>query len=173
MAAMPSIRLSGLLALLLVLLVPAAAPGQDEAGTGLPIPRFVSLGSNLINVRTGPGPEFPIQWVFEREGWPVKIVGEAGNWRRIEDIDGEMGWVHGSLLQGRRMIVVAGGEEGGIEPLRRTPQPDARIVLRAENGVLGRFHSCRGGWCLVEIADRRGWIESSKLWGVLASEAQG
>ena len=162
-------------ALLLTLLVlgagPAAAQQQgQEVGraTGLPLPRFVSLAADRVNVRHGPGEQYPIQWVFVRRGVPVEIVAEHDNWRRIVDHEGDRGWVHGSLLSSRRTVLVAGD---GLRTLRRTPRDDARPVLRAEPGVLAELFDCQGEWCRVEIAGKRGWLKRDEVWGVLPDEA--
>ncbi|HKH69397.1 MAG TPA: SH3 domain-containing protein, partial [Reyranella sp.] len=75
-----------------------SAAAQQRKGSGLPIPRFASLRSDEVNVRTGPGPRYPIDWVFKRKAMPVEIVAEFENWRKIRDWQGASGWVHQSLL---------------------------------------------------------------------------
>jgi SH3-like domain-containing protein len=158
-----------LAALLLLLLAMAAGPtaeAQVGRSTGLPLPRFVSLAADRVNVRNGPGEQYPIQWVFVRRGVPVEIVAEHDNWRRITDHEGDRGWVYGNLLSSRRTVLVT----GEIRPLRRTPRDDARPILRAEPGVLGELFGCQGEWCRVEIAGRRGWLKRDEVWGVLPEE---
>lgn len=137
--------------------------------TGLPLPRFVSLASDEINVRTGPGQMHPIRWVFTRRGVPVQIVEEAQDWRRIIDHEGDTGWIHASLLSSRRTILVT----GDTRPLRRTPRQDARIVALVEPLVIGNLLNCERNWCLVEIDNRRGWLERGQFYGALESEMSG
>ncbi|MEH6546060.1 MAG: SH3 domain-containing protein, partial [Sneathiella sp.] len=72
----------------------------------MPLPRFVSLSSNKVNVRTGPGTRYPITWVFVRRGWPVEVIAEYELWRRIRDVDGSTGWVHKGLLSSRRTLII-------------------------------------------------------------------
>ena len=156
--------LSGMVAAGLPALPPAAAQS-----TGLPLPRFVSLASDEINVRTGPGQMHPIRWVFNRRGVPVQIVEEAQDWRRIVDHEGETGWIHASLLSSRRTILVT----GDTRPLRRTPRHDARIVALIEPMVIGTLLNCERNWCLVEIDRRRGWLERGQFYGTLESEMGG
>jgi SH3-like domain-containing protein len=146
------------------------AAGQAAAqSTGLPLPRFVSLAADEINVRTGPGEMHPIRWVFARRGVPVQIVEEALDWRRIVDHDGQTGWIHASLLSSRRTILVI----GDTRALRRTPDHDARIVALVEPMVVGLLLNCQSNWCLVEIADKRGWLERGQFYGALESELSG
>ena len=76
---------------------PRALPGVP-VGTGLPIPRFAVLRSDEVNLRTGPGPRHPVDWVIRRRDLPVEITAEFDTWRRIRDIEGTEGWVHQSLL---------------------------------------------------------------------------
>ena len=152
---------------LLVLLCGQASFGQAGRSTGLPVPRFVSLAADRVNVRFGPGKQYPINWVYAREGLPVTIVAEFDTWRKIEDHEGEEGWIHSSLLSSRRTILI----KDEVKDLKPTPDPNARVVLRAEPGVIGQLFDCEGNWCRVEIAGRRGWLERSDFWGTLPGEA--
>jgi SH3-like domain-containing protein len=152
-------------------LAPAVAPEQPGAGrsTGLPLPRFVSLGAARVNLRFGPGKEYPISWVLAREGLPVEIIAEFDTWRKVRLHDADEGWIHASLLSGRRTILVT----GAVGELRRTPDNDARVVLRAEPGVVGELVDCEEAWCRVEIGGRRGWLRRDAFWGTLPGEMPG
>ena len=75
--------------------------------SGLPIPRFVSLKAEKVNVRRGPSSDHPVAWVFQRKGLPVEIVAEFENWRRVRDSDGEEGWILQNMLSGKRTAVIA------------------------------------------------------------------
>ena len=48
----------------------------DDTESGLAIPRMVSLRSNLINARSGPGARYPIEWVYRQKTAPVEITAE-------------------------------------------------------------------------------------------------
>ena len=76
----------------------APALAQDH----LPLPRFASLDSNEVNLRAGPGTDYPILWVYQRKGLPVEIIQEFDTWRRIRDRDGTVGWVQQNQLSGKR-----------------------------------------------------------------------
>jgi SH3-like domain-containing protein len=163
-AAAPILLASVLLALLLA--TPPGAFAQAGRTTGLPLPRFVSLGADEVNLRFGPGEGYPIAWILTREGLPVEIVEEFDTWRKVRLHDGDLGWIHASLLSSRRTVLVA----DEIQALRQTPDQDARIVLRAEPGVIGQLLDCDGSWCRVEIEGRRGWLQRAEFWGVLPDE---
>jgi SH3-like domain-containing protein len=160
------------LALALLALGTAPLPAQDAAKralgpSGLPLPRFAALAAAEVNVRTGPSTDHPIRWVYERAGLPVRIVEEYDVWRRIEDPDGETGWTHSSLLTVRRTVMVRGQ---GIQEMRRAAEPGARVVARAEPGVIGELVECEGAWCRIQVAGERGWLPKDVLWGVAADE---
>ena len=84
--------------------LPDDLPSQDGtvagrgSSTNLPVPRFVSLKSSEGNVRRGPSLEHRIDWVFRHRDMPLRITGEFGHWRRVEDNEGQGGWIHYSLL---------------------------------------------------------------------------
>ena len=96
----------------------------------------------------------------------MKIVGQHNDWRRVQDSDGTVGWVHRALLSVRRTAVVT----GAVRPLFAEPDPTALPVLLAEPNVVGRVLACRGGWCQMRIKDRKGWIRRVHVFGVLDAE---
>lgn len=154
---------------LIIVLGGQATFEQSGRSTGLPLPRFVSLAADRVNVRFGPGEQYPINWIYAREGLPVTIVSEFDTWRKIQDAEGAEGWVHASLLSSRRTIMI----QDEVREIRRTPAANARVVMRAEPGVIGQLLTCEGGWCHLEIAGRRGWLQRSDFWGTLPEEIVG
>jgi SH3-like domain-containing protein len=154
------------LLLLALLATPSGAFGQAGRATGLPLPRFVSLGADEVNLRFGPGEDYPIEWTLARQGLPVEIVEEFDNWRKVRLPDGDLGWIHGSLLSATRTVLVA----DQIRDVRQSPDAEARTVLRAEPGVIGQLIDCDGDWCRVEIDGRRGWLQRAEFWGTLPDE---
>ena len=118
----------------------AQQPSDNGRVTGLPVPRFVSLRRDEVNVRFGPGKQYPINWVFTRRGIPVEIIAEFGNWRKIRDYEGVEGWINAGLLEGQRTIMI----QGTTRDLKRTADAKARVVLKAQPGVIGRLFDCEG-----------------------------
>lgn len=164
--------LCGLIAMGLAgLPVMPVAPALAESG--LPVPRFVSLRAPEVNARTGPGVQYPVDWVFVRQFMPVEVVAEFDTWRRIRDVEGAEGWVHQSLLGGRRSFVVTGGD---LLPMRHQPAADAPPVALLEPGVVGRLLRCPvgegdgAGWCQGEVEGLRGWLPREGFWGAYDGE---
>lgn len=150
--------------------IEAQAQATRTGASGLPVPRFVSLKSDRVNVRVGPTREHDIGWTFVKAGLPVEIVQEFDNWRRIRDWQGEEGWVFHSLLSGRRTGLVTPWEKTGTTPLRAEPRSDARIKAELSPNVLVDIASCANGWCRVEGKGFSGWIDQTRLFGVYPDE---
>jgi SH3-like domain-containing protein len=170
MKAMAILRRWRTLAILFALAAaPLPAAGQATVGTEtqLPLPRFVTLRSNEINLRTGPGSNYPIVWIYQRRGMPVEVVAEFESWRKIRDWQGTVGWVHQSMLDGRRGALVIGGER----ILRHEPAISAAGVARLQAGVIGRIQSCEADWCRLETDSYEGWLKRDEFWGVYPGEA--
>jgi len=143
---------------------PASA---QRKGSGLPIPRFATLKSDEVNVRTGPGPRYPVDWVFKRKGMPVEIVAEYENWRKVRDWQGAGGWVYQGLLTGKRSFVVPAKTAN----LHKTPAMAAEVTAKLEPEVMGEIRSCLGDWCRVRVPGGvTGWLERTEIWGVYKSE---
>jgi SH3-like domain-containing protein len=151
-------RLVGVLAAALVGL---PALGFAAGGSGLKVPRFVSLRASEVNVRAGPGVRYPINWVFLQRAMPVEVIAEFDAWRKIRDWQGTEGWVHQSMLSGKRTMIVT----GTMQPLRREPAPAAPVIAQIEEKAIGKLLRCNGTWCRVEVAGVRGWLMRSQFWG--------
>jgi SH3-like domain-containing protein len=153
---------------------PVAPPAAGT--TGLPVPRFVSLKADRVNLRQGPGTDYPTAWVFRRVGLPVEVIKEFESWRQVRDAEGTTGWVLGSMLSGRRTAVVLpweirpGQAQPAAAPLRDDDSATARAVAQLEAGVLANIISCDGRWCRVSVGEYRGYIEQTQLWGAYAGE---
>lgn len=135
--------------------------------TGLPVPRFVSIKSDKAFIRTGPGLRYPIEWVLERADLPVEIIQEFDTWRKIRGPGGEEGWVHQTLISGRRTVLVTGED---LAALHKDPTDDARMVAKAEPGVVARLLRCSASYCELQKDNYRGWVARKSLWGIYEGE---
>ena len=150
----------------------AHAAGEIATGSvsGLPVPRFVSLKSDRVNVRSGPNKDQDVRWVYTRAGMPVEITAEFENWRRIRDWEGAEGWVYHSLLAGKRSAVVVPTLKDDLVPLYERANVESAVVARLQSGVLGQLKSCNGLWCEFSGKDFSGWIKQERLWGAYPNE---
>ncbi len=156
----------GILRLALAGLIGVASGVAQAAESSLPVPRFVSLRSDEVNVRTGPGVRYPIDWVFTRKTMPVQVLAEVETWRKIRDFQGTEGWVHQSMLNGRRTALVT----GAVRTLRRRNTADATTIATIEPGVIGTLLECRDAWCRLDVGGQKGWLQRDEFWGALPTE---
>lgn len=145
---------------------------KDAAGavSGLPLPRFVSLKSDRVNVRGGPTKDHEVAWVYTRNGLPVEITAEFENWRKVRDSEGAEGWVYHSLLAGKRTAMVTLKPNDEFAILRDSPDQAGAVAAKLEAGVLATVKRCTGSWCRVVGSGFDGWIEQPRLWGVYPNE---
>jgi SH3-like domain-containing protein len=154
-------------ALALAVGILGGATAVAASGAEAPLPHFASLHSDKVNLRSGPGDRYPIEWVYVRKDWPVEVVAQFDHWRRVRDWEGTEGWVHEKMVMSRREVIVTGGVRG----LRQAPDHGAALVARAEPGVVARLDECRGEWCRIIAGDITGWVERSNVWGVYPNES--
>jgi SH3-like domain-containing protein len=148
----------------------ARAAGGDATTNGLPVPRFVSLKADRVNVRGGPDKDHDVSFIYTRVGWPVEITAEFENWRRIRDSDGTEGWVYHSLLSGKRMAVVQLKSKTDLASLYAKPDDKSGVTAELQVGVLGAIKHCTGTWCEIDGDGFDGWIPQNELWGVYPDE---
>jgi len=150
----------------------AAQDMQAGSVTGLPVPRYVSLKTDRVNLREGPSKEHRTRWVYQRAGLPVEVTAEFETWRRVRDADGTEGWVLHSLLSGRRTALVAPWSRNKDEvfPMRGSAAEDAKVVARLQAGVVANVASCANAWCRVSVGNITGFIRQERLWGVYPNE---
>ncbi len=166
------ISIASLALTLAISLLPSAhaAEPTEVGASGLPLPRFVSLSAGTVNVRVGPARTYKIKWTFNKRGLPVEIVREYGNWRRVRDVEGEDGWIHRSLLSGRRTAIVAPWSDTETIPLLEEARATAPPVAYLEPFVLAKVERCDGSWCAISGNNWKGLVPQRTLWGVYPSE---
>ncbi len=156
-------------ALLLVACVAPGALAQQAIGpvSKLPVPRFVSLKTDRVNLHEGPSKDHRTVWVYERAGLPVEITAEFETWRKIRDSEGSEGWVLHSLLSGRRTALVAPWKK---EPLPLTESDHKTPTARLAPGVVAALKKCDGNWCRIAGVGFDGYLQQENLWGVYPGE---
>jgi SH3-like domain-containing protein len=144
------------------LLIPQIVSAKLE----LPLPRYVSVKSGEANVRKGPGLNYKIKWVLVRKGLPVEIIAEFEQWRKIRDIDGDEGWIHRAMINGKRMVTIL----DYTRTMYKESNPDSYPVALIEAGANAELLECEEKWCRIESEGQRGWVERDGLWGIYPDE---
>lgn len=153
-------------------------PGAGTVGpqSGLPLPRYASLKSDRVNMRSGPATDTPILWVFRRAGLPVEILKEVEGWRQVRDGEGTTGWVSSVLISNRRTVQIApwdakvAKEQPPTVELKSDTSTRAATMALLESGVIASLASCDGTWCRITAGDAKGYVEQKRLWGVYPTE---
>jgi SH3-like domain-containing protein len=153
----------------------AQARASDPAVRGMAVPRYVSLKPNRVNLRSGPGTEYPTVWVYKREGLPLEVIKEYEGWRQVRDADGTSGWVLQSLLSGRRTALIDpwDAKPGASPPqvaLYASEDEKSNLIAKVEAGVIANVMTCNGKWCWIALDKFKGYIQQKKLWGVYEAE---
>lgn len=156
------------LALIIIVLHTVSVQAQTVGeSTGLQVPRFVSIRSDQAFARAGPGTRYPIKWIYQVQNTPVEITQEFDTWRKIRDIHGEEGWIHQSLLSGKRFAVINSNDN---RVMHKDPEDDSRAIAILEPNVVVSLIECDTDWCRVSKKGFSGWIPLKSLWGVYEGE---
>lgn len=129
-------------------------------------PYWASISAGQARMRTGPGRNYPVDWLYQRAGLPVKVTDVYKEWRKVEDPGGTSGWMQGNLLTDKRTAFVL----DPIVELRDKPNASAKVLWRAEKNVVGAISKCSSGWCWFDVRGRGGYVEAIHLFGVDPSE---
>jgi SH3-like domain-containing protein len=121
----------------------------------------LSVGVDTANVRSGPGMDYEVVWSAGKY-YPVDIIKTSGEWHQIRDFEGDVGWIHQSLLEETPAVIV----KGNIVNIRKGPGTDFEVGFQAEQGVSFKLLEKKNAWFKVQHADGDvGWIHSSLVWG--------
>ena len=138
-------------------------PKVSINGSGLKIPRIVSLKTSLTYMRSGPGKEFPIKFELKQKGHPLKIIAEYNNWRKVITFNNISGWVHTQLLSSVRTGLIT-----KTTFLKKIPSNSSNSLAKLLPNLLINIINCRENWCKIEIVKSKvyvGWVQSETIWG--------
>lgn len=126
------------------------------------VPYWASIKVDKVNMRVGPSEHYPVKWVYQRNGLPLKVLRVQEGWRLVEDPDGASGWLVARFLSLKATAIVKGD---GLAPLRAAPSGESAVLWQAEPGVVGELGSCEAGWCRFTVDGRKAWIARTRIWG--------
>jgi len=122
---------------------------------------FLSLKNNKVNVRYGPGFDYPIKYIYKKKYLPVKIIDKKENFRRIIDLKKNSGWIHISQLKKSKSLITT-----SKKILFKKPTKYSEPLAKLEEGRLLIFKKCVKDWCNVKSDQYSGWINKSNIWGI-------
>ena len=149
----------------LILIITFVKTSNAEIGqeTGLDIPRYVSLKSDDANVRVGPSKNYPIIIKYIKKNYPLKIIKEYQEWRKVEDFKKNIGWIHKSLVSGKRTGLILPQGNNNIELFNSL---NGNVVGSIGQGNIVYLEKCKIDWCMVSINNYKGWLDKKYIWGV-------
>ena len=138
-------------------------PKASINGSGLKIPRMVSLKNSLTYMRSGPGKEFPVKFELKQKGYPLKVVAEFNNWRKVVTLSKISGWVHTQLLSSLRTGLIT-----KTTFLKKIPSSSSNSLAKLLPNLLINIKKCQKKWCKIEIVKKKkfiGWVQKETVWG--------
>lgn len=127
--------------------------------------KFVSLKFQEVNVRVGPGKRYPVLWTFVSKGEPVLLIAEFEHWRKIQDVEGDQGWVHSNTLSRARSVITK-----SALLLHRSPNANSQVLAKIAPDVACKLEKIKNGYCHVKCNGISGWLPKEHLWGILETE---
>ena len=134
--------------------------------TGLEIPRYVSLKSDDANIRVGPSKNYPIKIKYIIKNYPLKVLEEYEEWRKVEDFKKNTGWIHKSLITGNRTGIILSNEK----PVKLFNTLNGNVIGEIGKRNIVYLEKCKINWCLVSLGNFRGWMDKKHIWGVTQNE---
>ena len=122
---------------------------------------YMSLKNKKVNVRYGPGLDYPIKFVFNKKNYPVEIIDEKENFRKILDFKKNSGWIHRSQLKKSSSFITL-----DTVILFSDSTKFSRPIAKIESGRLLNKKKCNLNWCRVETGKYKGWVLKESLWGL-------
>ena len=135
--------------------------------TGLEIPRYVSLKSNDSNIRVGPSINYPILIKYIAKNYPLKVVEEYDEWRKVVDFKDKEGWIHKSLIKGERNGIIISKSKNNINVLNTV---GGKIIGEVEIDTIVLLSKCKKEYCLIIKGNHKGWVNKKNIWGVKSNE---
>ena len=121
---------------------------------------FLSLKKNIVNVRYGPGFEFPVKYMYEKKNLPIKQIDKKDNFRRIIDYKKNSGWIHISQLKKINSVITLKDKI-----LFKKPTNFSKPLAKIKRGRVLIVQKCQNNWCKIKTEKFKGWINRSDIWG--------
>jgi SH3-like domain-containing protein len=107
---------------------------------------FLSLKKNKVNVRYGPGFDFPIKYVYKKINLPIKQIDKKENFQ---------------LKPANSLIATQD------KVLFSKPSIFSKPLANIKEGRLLVVQKCERNWCKIETESFKGWVNKENLWGFI------
>lgn len=123
------------------------------------------VNSSKANLRSGPGTNYDVVWEIYKYMPLVKVgVSLSGAWYAVSDLDGDVSWIHKSLVTGKYKCAVVNKDEVNVRTgpgTNYSKSPESPAKKHYSLKVLKK----KGQW--IKIKDdwgNTGWIHRNFLW---------
>lgn len=141
-----------------------SASAQDTEGL------YGSISASEVNVRVGPGTQYPISWVYKQKNWPIEAVAKHQGWYKIRDIDGEEGWIYQSFFSKSRYGIINNKEQQPVNMYKK--RDGKKVILKFEPGSLVKIKSCELDICSVSHGKIKGWMQRKYIINTIGIKAE-
>jgi len=121
---------------------------------------YLMLKNSKVNVRMGPGLDYPVKFIYKKKYLPVKIIDKKENFRKVIDHKKNSGWIHISQLKKVNSVIVLSNRI-----LFKKPTFNSKPIANIESGKLFVLEKCKKNWCKVSSQNYSGWINIDNVWG--------
>ena len=142
--------------ILLLLIIPINLYSRDYTFT----PKYASIKKEKTYSRHNASFDAPLEWIYQKKNLPILIIRERDNWREIRDIDGDISWIHVSMISNKRTFI--NREDQNLLKYKNNNIVNAIV----KKGVVGKIINCDEIFCKVKIKNYKGWVEKKYLWGI-------
>ena len=115
------------------------------------------------NLRTGPGTNYEKSWTVYMY-MPFKKLETKGEWYKVQDLDGDVHWIHSKLVSEDIQCAVVKAEKVNVRS-----GPDTSYD-KVPPQFYEKYHSfqiteTKGKWVKIhDEVDNQGWISTDFLW---------
>ena len=121
---------------------------------------YLMLKNSKVNVRMGPGLDYPVKFIYKKKYLPVKVIDRKDNFRKVIDHKKNSGWIHWSQLKKVNSLIVLSDRI-----LFKKPTINSKPLANVKSGKLFLLEKCKKNWCKVSGQNISGWISTDNVWG--------
>ena len=121
---------------------------------------YLMLKNSKVNVRMGPGLDYPVKFIYKKKYLPVKVIDRKDNFRKVIDHKKNSGWIHWSQLKKINSLIVLSDRI-----LFKKPTINSKPLANVKKGKLFLLQKCKKNWCKVSSQNISGWISTDNVWG--------
>ncbi len=120
---------------------------------------YLSVTKDGVNLRSGPDTKYEVIYQLP-QNYPLKVLSKKGKWIKIEDYEGDKGWIYETLVRPSSHVIVKVKEAN----VRSGPGTKETKVGTVAKDVILRVEQRQGKWVKVSHPQIKGWIFANLVW---------